>query len=138
MRLRFHPAAVEESVEAGCYYDRQQVGLGAEFDSALQTGINAILENPIRWPAQTNETRRFLLKRFPYGIVYTLHEQTITVIAVMHLRRRRSTGPIGCNNTPEGVTPECGDARSATMWHSRPRLTSTSSVESCFAGGATI
>lgn len=88
MTLQFHPAAIDESVEAASYYDHQQLGFGTKFEEALQAGLDAIMEAPSRWPIQTSKTRRYLLKRFPYAIVYLLHEDVVKIIAVMHLRRR--------------------------------------------------
>lgn len=87
MKLVFHLAALVESVEAGTYYDQQQLGLGAKFDEALQLATQAILEAPDRWPLQPDGTRRHLLKRFPYGVIYDYQEETVAVVAVMHLHR---------------------------------------------------
>ena len=35
----------------------------------------------------TETTRRCLTNRFPFGIVYTLKDGTIVIVAVMHLNR---------------------------------------------------
>jgi hypothetical protein len=32
--------------------------------------------------------RRYLLQRFPYGLIYAVEGQTIFVVAVMHLKRK--------------------------------------------------
>jgi toxin ParE1/3/4 len=88
MKLRFDPAAVNEAIDAALYYERQRQGLGREFDNALEAGLQRILESPERWPQLGKKARRFLLKRFPYGIVYTVTKDEVAVHAVMHLRRR--------------------------------------------------
>jgi hypothetical protein len=88
MKLRFDPAAVNEAVEAALYYDGQQPGLGRKFDDAFEAGLQSILESPQRWPRLGKTARRYLLKRFPYGIVYTATKREVMVHAVTHLRRR--------------------------------------------------
>ena len=88
MKVRFHPAALKESVEAGSYYDRQHPGLGKKFDEAIRSAIAAIVEAPQRWPLRTKGTRRYHVKRFPYIIVYTVLDETVIIVAVMHARRR--------------------------------------------------
>ena len=88
MRLRFHPAAVNEMVEAASYYDLQRPGVGRRFDNAVEAGLQTILEAPERWPRDVGDFRRYRLKRFPYGICYRIDGDTVTVFAVMHLHRR--------------------------------------------------
>jgi plasmid stabilization system protein ParE len=41
------------------------------------------------WPFSDEDhgTRRYLVHRFPYGVVYRVSRQIIQIIAVMHLRR---------------------------------------------------
>jgi plasmid stabilization system protein ParE len=87
MKLVVHSAALLESVEAGSAYDQQQLGLGAKFDEALQAAAEAILEAPERWPLQPDGTRRYLVKRFPYAVIYDYQEGIVTIVAVMHLHR---------------------------------------------------
>jgi len=62
----------------------RRVGLIEEPDRAADT----IREAPDRWPAGRNNTRRFLLWRFPLSIIYSEHESVITVWAVAHGSRR--------------------------------------------------
>lgn len=88
MRLRFHPAAITESVEAAAYYDRQYPELGTRFEEALRMGVAKILENPLRWPIRAFGVRHYRLKGFPYSIIYLVDQDLLTIISVMHHRRR--------------------------------------------------
>ena len=65
----FHPAAEAELEEAAEWYEERNAGLGGDFIAAVRSRIEMILEAPGRWPMR-NGTRRVLLGRFPYAIVY--------------------------------------------------------------------
>ncbi len=48
------------------------------------------MTGPWVWPVMEDNVRRFLVRRFPYGIYYTLvdDESVVLVVAVMDMRRR--------------------------------------------------
>ena len=48
----------------------------------------AIVDLPQAWPLFEGGTRRFLLRRFPYQLIYRQRADEIEVVAVMHQRRR--------------------------------------------------
>ena len=50
--------------------------------------IDRILEAPHRWPAGPHGTRKFLLHRFPYVVVYRELPSAVQVLAVAHGHRR--------------------------------------------------
>jgi toxin ParE1/3/4 len=87
VRLEFHPAALRELIDAATYYDQQRAGLGHKFDLAAEAGFETILNSPNRWPQVATGVRRYRLRRFPYGICYRVLDDSVIVIAVMHLRR---------------------------------------------------
>jgi len=51
-------------------------------------GIDMIVEAPHRWPAGNHGTRRFILQRFPFAIVYRELPAAIQVLAIAHARRK--------------------------------------------------
>ena len=75
-------------VAAAQYYESRSHGLGAEFLDEVQRSIEALSSNPRTAPVIKVGIRRRLLKRFPFGILYAVEQDTIVVLAVMHLRRR--------------------------------------------------
>ena len=77
-----------ELEEAVAYYESRRVGLGADFREKAEAAVGRISETPERWSPLTNDTRRFLLRRFPYSIVYTMLPTHILIIAVAHQKRR--------------------------------------------------
>ncbi len=58
------------------------------FLDELDHAFDAIREMPGTWPSYILGTRRFLLHRFPYTVVYRSEGETVRVIAVAHQRRR--------------------------------------------------
>ena len=68
-KYRFHPAAEAELKESSDWYEHRRDGLGLEFLAAIRHKIFDILERPQRWRA-FNGTRRVLVGRFPYALVY--------------------------------------------------------------------
>jgi plasmid stabilization system protein ParE len=88
MKYRFHPAAETELNEAVDYYDACQEGLGLEFAREIHATIENIYEFPLAWTPLSQNTRRCLLRRFPYGVVYQFKGAEIIIIAIMQLNRR--------------------------------------------------
>jgi len=88
MRFAFHPDAESEFDQAVAYYEARQSGLGLELADAVLATIAQILDYPEAGSSFSKNTRRCLAKRFPYGIIYQIHEGTVRIIAVAHLSRR--------------------------------------------------
>jgi len=83
----FHPEADEEFQEAIQYYEGCEPGLGADFYSEVCSALGRISQFPQAWPVLDGEVRRGLVNRFPYGVLYSIEEDGIFVLAVMLLRR---------------------------------------------------
>src|SRR5258708_2229916 len=86
--IELHPRAVAEAREARQWYEKRSTGAAAAFVAELDAAINCICTAPARWPAYLHGTPRYLLKRFPYGVVYREAATALQVIAVAHGRRR--------------------------------------------------
>lgn len=93
MRIRFHPGAAADLGSAGDWYELQLPGLASDLTDEVDRALDAIAERPSTWalwpgvdPALA--VRRFLLPRFPFAIGYVVDGDTITVLAIAHLRRR--------------------------------------------------
>jgi hypothetical protein len=87
MKYFFHPEANEEFLEAINYYNECESGLGFIFMDEVEAAIDRIIKFPKTWTKLSNNTRRCLTRRFPYGIIYQEIEDRIIIIAVMHLHR---------------------------------------------------
>ncbi len=57
------------------------------FINAVEEAIFRIVESPTRWVVVDEDIRRCLTRKFPYGILYTIEEDYILIVAVMHCSR---------------------------------------------------
>ena len=83
-----HELADVELAEAAKYYDSEVPGLGQVFLTEFEHGISQILAYPEGAPIILGVVRRRLLRRFPYGIIYSLHEERLFILAVANQHRR--------------------------------------------------
>jgi len=88
MRHEFHPEARLEFRESAAFYEACRPGLGLAFANEIDSALGRILEAPDRWPAFEKDVRRCLVRRFPYGVLYTIEPDYVLIIAVMHCSRK--------------------------------------------------
>lgn len=69
----------------------QSEGLGYEFAAEIKKTIERIIQYPEAWAKLSEHTRRCRTNRFPYGILYQVREETLLIVAVMHLSREPQT-----------------------------------------------
>ena len=86
--VRFHPAAAEEAEAAYRWYRERSPSASSAFLAALERAVLLISEAPERPASYLHATRRVLLRRFPFMIVYRVAGDEVQVIAVAHGRRR--------------------------------------------------
>lgn len=87
-RIGFHPEALAEAVAAAAWYRERSPAAGSAFQAEVDHAIDRILEAPKRYSAYVDDTRRVLLRRFPYSVIYRIGDQGIEIVAVAHGRRR--------------------------------------------------
>ena len=85
--LALSPAAEDDLHDAAAWYDDQQPGLGDTFLRSIDACFARIERFPRGFPADANQIRSALLRRFPYVVLFRLGEERIEVIAVWHGRR---------------------------------------------------
>ena len=90
MRYSFHPLAIAELNGAIDYYEELQSGLGLEFAKEIFSSIQRVIEFPTAWSSLSPNTKRCLVNRFPYGIIYQILNNEILIVAVMQLNRKPS------------------------------------------------
>jgi plasmid stabilization system protein ParE len=86
--VEYHPLAFEELIDSAEYYEARAELLGESFLDEVERAVADVSESPERWPYFLLNSRRRLLDRFPYSIVYLIETDRIYVLAVMHQRRR--------------------------------------------------
>lgn len=87
MKYFFHPEAKEELFEAINFFEECKSCLGLEFSKDIFSTIQRKSHFPLAWSKFSENTRRCLTKRFPFGVIYQKIEEEIYIIAVMQLNR---------------------------------------------------
>ena len=87
MKYVFHPEALTEYAEAVQYYSEQRAEVAQAFINAVEDAVYQIRESPNRSSLVDDNVRRCLTRKFPYGILYTIEQDYILILAVMHCSR---------------------------------------------------
>ncbi len=87
MDCHFHQEAEADLDDAAAYYESCEPGLGLEFADEIEATIDHILCFPNAWPIIAEDVRRCQTRRFPYGVLYTIENDSVHILAVMHLHR---------------------------------------------------
>jgi toxin ParE1/3/4 len=85
---RFHPLGWLEFEAADDWYLSRSMDASIAFLSDVYGALESICEAPQRWPKYLFGTRRFVLDRFPFSVVYLDDPDFVTIIAVAHSRRK--------------------------------------------------
>lgn len=88
VKITIHEDAIAEARAARRWYANRDPDVGASFMAALDSGIDLITKAPHIWPIFEAGTRRYLIKNFPYSLIYRNEAPGVQVVAVMHSRRK--------------------------------------------------
>jgi toxin ParE1/3/4 len=69
------------------YLERSQLA-AARFVIEVDRALELIVSSPDRWPSGAYATQKFVLRRFPFVVVYRDKETVVQVLAIAHGRRR--------------------------------------------------
>ena len=83
----FKPLAEVDVEEAYHWYERRRSGLGSDFLLSIEETIEKCLRQPNMYPVVHGDIRRAVIRRFPYGIFYSVANELLIVIAVFHVSR---------------------------------------------------
>jgi toxin ParE1/3/4 len=85
---RFHPDARAEANAAFEYYAARSPTAALKLDDELRAAYNSLQKYPRMYAEYLHGTRRALLGRFPYFVVYRELPGKIEILAVAHAKRR--------------------------------------------------
>lgn len=85
---RLHPLAWLEIEGADDWYLQRSADASVDFIAAVSDAIDSICQALQRWPKYLHGTRRFVLHRFPFSIVYLDHADVVSIVAVAHNKRK--------------------------------------------------
>ena len=71
------------------WYEIAQMGLGKDFFATVNKSVHSISNNPYSCSEIYKGIRRFVIKKFPYGIYYKVNfvEKEIQIIGIIHFKR---------------------------------------------------
>lgn len=93
MRIEYHPAIEAELAEIRDYCNERSQNLGDDFINEFERQVLRIATIPTRWMCVRGDTRRALMKRFPYLILFRVVDDSMVRITVIkHERRHPSYG----------------------------------------------
>lgn len=87
MKVRLLAPAVLEFREAVAWYRDTAPEAAEAFIQEIRTARGRIVEHPHAWHKLGGNTRRFRLRRFPYGVIYAVEPEAIVIVAIAHLHR---------------------------------------------------
>ena len=87
MSYWFYSDAESEFNQAIDYYEEIETGLGYDFAIEVYATIQRSLIYPNAWPILEGDIRRCLVRRFPYGVLYSIEPNGLYILAVMNLHR---------------------------------------------------
>ncbi len=86
-RARFIAAARIEFLAEVIHYDEAQPGLGERFTAAVEEAAARALAFPLAGSPSPSNTRRVIVKGFPFSIVYRPESEGIVIFALAHHAR---------------------------------------------------
>lgn len=98
-----------ELSESVTFYEEREPGLGLALLRDAREALPKIREAPERNPARNDETRRLVMKRFPFVIHYLDLPNTIWILAVR--AHQPQTGILG----PTAITHWAGTGKQSTL-----------------------
>jgi toxin ParE1/3/4 len=87
--ITFHDEAAAEYDAAFDWYLARSPDAARRFDTEVQRALQQVLDNPRRWAVGPPGTRRYLLRKFPFLLIYRETSQNVMqVIALAHTSRK--------------------------------------------------
>lgn len=84
MKYEFHPEAEQELYEAASRYEAEVSELGVRFADEVERVIQLLLEHPELGSRLDNDLRHFVLRKFPFSVVYAVVSDIVSIVAVAH------------------------------------------------------
>lgn len=86
--VELHEEARLEVEEAFSWYLSRSIRAAEGFLRELERSLALVAESPTLWTQYEEDSRRYLLRRYPFALIYQLRNERVIVLAVAHLKRR--------------------------------------------------
>jgi toxin ParE1/3/4 len=91
--VRFQPKADAEIEASYAWYEDKQSGLGDEFLRAVAVITEILARDPKRFAMTVTPFRWAKMRKFPYGIHYSIEGNTVWILACLHFRQSTDRWP---------------------------------------------
>ena len=81
------PEAEADIAEAFDWYENQRAGLGADFVLCVEAAMTAARDRPTSFPYAHSMTRRAIVRRFPYIVLFRDTSAATSILGVFHSSR---------------------------------------------------
>ena len=81
-------AAERDFTEALCWYAERSQRAAEGFDAEFQRALEQIAADPERFAHCDDLHRYYLMRRYPYQVIYRQREDQLIIVAVAHAKRR--------------------------------------------------
>jgi plasmid stabilization system protein ParE len=82
-----HPEAQGDIEAAYEWYSQRNSDASIKFLTNIDEALDVVTEAPYRWP-EYHGTRRYLIRDFPFALVYINDPGSVRILAVAHHKRR--------------------------------------------------
>lgn len=82
------PGAESDIADAFLWYRERNRLVADAFRVEVFDTIDRVVAAPLSRPADEEDNRKRILRRFPYAVFYEVLDSTVTILAVAHHRRR--------------------------------------------------
>ena len=86
--VQFAPPAERDISDAFAWYAAKNKTVANDFREQVFEATEYLASNPTSKPANDKGARKWVLKRFPYSVIYSLKGTVITIIAIAHHKRK--------------------------------------------------
>ena len=87
--IELHEEAAADYDAAFAWYSKRSPDAARTFDAEFDRALTQIAQAPQRWARGSFQTRRFLLRRFPYLVIYREKGvDVLEILAVAHTSRK--------------------------------------------------
>lgn len=84
MNYEFHPEAERELFEATFRYEVDVPGLGRRFADEVERAVEVLLKHPGIGVPVDGDLRHFVLRKFPFYVVYGTSTNLLQIVALAH------------------------------------------------------
>ena len=88
-KIKLSVLAQKELEDSSEWYEEQSSGLGVDFAEVIYRSLNSILKNPEAYHNRKGNSREFVVKKFPFIIVYRFlkKENAVYILHIFHTSR---------------------------------------------------